>query len=274
LTYNAADNSAKSYALAIETMREKLESFHRVQIGDCTLYNADCREVLPLLPNVNAVVTDPPYGIGFKYESHIDCEETYPSFLWPIIEAAENLVEPGGPVFVWQSQHWMPKFSTLFPRDWRVMVAAKNFVQMRATPMQWAYEPVVVWWKPGGKPFRTGAGAATTNRDWFISDSASAVSDVKSLARQHPCPRQVDVCEHVIGNWVVNRGTVLDPFMGSGTTGVACVKLGRKFIGIEIEPKYFEISCKRIEQAYAQPDFFVEAPQPKAEQLNLLGAAE
>ena len=62
MKYDAADNSAKSYALAIETMREKLESFRRVQIGDCTLYLADCRDVLPLLPKVDAVVTDPPMG--------------------------------------------------------------------------------------------------------------------------------------------------------------------------------------------------------------------
>ena len=57
-----------------------------------------------------------------------------------------------------------------------------------------------------------------------------------------------------------NASTILDPFMGSGTTGVACAKLGRKFIGIEIEPKYFDIACKRIEAAYAQPDMFIEPP--------------
>ena len=61
----------------------------------------------------------------------------------------------------------------------------------------------------------------------------------------------------------------LDPFMGSGTTGVACAKLGRKFIGIEIEPKYFDIACRRIEQAYAQPDMFIE-PAPKAVQEAML----
>lgn len=63
-------------------------------------------------------------------------------------------------------------------------------------------------------------------------------------------------------------GVVLDPFMGSGTTGVACVKLGRKFIGIELEPKYFDIACKRIEQAYKQPDMFIEQPK-KAEQVGM-----
>ncbi len=65
--------------------------------------------------------------------------------------------------------------------------------------------------------------------------------------------------------------TILDPLMGSGTTGVACAKLGRNFIGIEIEPKYFDIACKRIEQAYDQPDMFIEQPK-KAEQLAFVDA--
>jgi site-specific DNA-methyltransferase (adenine-specific)/modification methylase len=66
--------------------------------------------------------------------------------------------------------------------------------------------------------------------------------------------------------------TILDPFMGSGTTGVACANLGRKFIGIEIEPKYFDIACKRIEKAYAQPRLFKDEPA-KPVQLSLDGAA-
>ena len=69
----------------------------------------------------------------------------------------------------------------------------------------------------------------------------------------------------------IKAPTVLDPFMGSGTTGVACQKLGRKFIGIEIEPKYFDIACKRIEEQWRQPRLF-EEPKPKPEQLELIGA--
>jgi DNA modification methylase len=66
---------------------------------------------------------------------------------------------------------------------------------------------------------------------------------------------------------------ILDPFMGSGTTGVACAKLGRKFIGIEIEPKYFDIACRRIEEAYKQPDFFIARP-PVPKQLSILDDGE
>lgn len=76
-------------------------------------------------------------------------------------------------------------------------------------------------------------------------------------SRLHPTQKPVGIM-----GWCVEKtdGIVLDPFMGSGTTGVACAKLGRKFIGIEIEPKYFDIACERIQKAYDQPDLFVEPP--------------
>ena len=67
-----------------------------------------------------------------------------------------------------------------------------------------------------------------------------------------------------------HAGLILDPFMGSGTTGVACAKLGRSFIGIEIEPKYFDIACKRIEDAYRQPDLFIDSRVTKLEQIDML----
>jgi DNA modification methylase len=89
--------------------------------------------------------------------------------------------------------------------------------------------------------------------------------------REHPTQKPLDLMR-----WCIKRmkaSTILDPFMGSGTTGVACVKLGRKFIGIEIEPKYFNIACKRIEQAYAQPDLFVPQSQPKPVQASLFQEA-
>ena len=249
-------------------------AFHRCeQIGPHVLYLGDCREILPTLPKVDAVVTDPPYGIGFKYESHVDDRESYPRFIWPIVELAEQCVAPGGPVFVWQAQQWMNRFNDLFPRDWRLLIVVKNFVQMRQVTMQYAFDPVVVWWKRGATPWVADRTSGYVNRDFVMSDCASAVSDTKSLAKQHPCPRQVDACEHIIGNWCRPNSTILDPFMGSGTTGVACQKLGRRFIGIEIEPRYFDIACRRIEEAMRQPDFFVSEPAPEPEQLQLLEPA-
>ncbi|MFN8992864.1 MAG: DNA methyltransferase, partial [Pseudomonadota bacterium] len=78
----------------------------------------------------------------------------------------------------------------------------------------------------------------------------------------HPTQKPIEVMRWVIGHLPDDARTILDPFMGSGTTGVAAVKLGRKFIGIEIEPKYFDIACKRISDALKQPDMFIERPKP------------
>ena len=89
----------------------------------------------------------------------------------------------------------------------------------------------------------------------------------EASTRSHPTQKPVPLMK-----WCIERTgaeTILDPFMGSGTTGVACAKLGRTFIGIEIEPKYFDIACRRIEAAMNQPDLFIEQPKPKAEQLQM-----
>ena len=92
---------------------------------------------------------------------------------------------------------------------------------------------------------------------------------VNGYADKHPCEKPVSIIQHIVGTASKPAQTILDPFMGSGTTGVACAKLGRKFIGIEIDERYFEIACKRIQQAYDQSDLFIEPPK-KAEQDVLL----
>lgn len=239
----------------------------KVEIGKSTLYLGDCLDVLPHVGEVDAVVTDPPYGIGFKYATHVDDPKTYAEFIWPRIEAAEAQLKPGGAVFVWQAQPRMRDFNGFFPRDWRLFVAAKNFAQIRPGPMNHSYDPVVVWWKPGAKPWHETSSSYGINRDWFISNSASAVADTKSLAREHPCPRQPDVCKYVVGTWCPPDGVVLDCFMGSGTTGIACATLGRRFIGIEKDPKYFDLACRRLEQEMDQGQLF---DTPAMEQESLL----
>jgi len=239
----------------------------RVEIGDAVLYLGDCLEILPTLPKVDAVVTDPPYGIGFKYVSHDDKPDGYGEWLWGVLERAEALCVSGSPVFVFQAMPNIRRLTEWFPREWRLYAAAKNFVQMRRQAMNHAWDPVVVWWTPGPRWVPPNP---PVNRDWFVSDSASAMSDVGSLAKRHPCPRQVDVMGDLV-RYVIPGGVALDPFMGSGTTGVACAQLGRRFIGIEIEPRYFEIACRRIEDAQRQGKLFEAAPEP--EQASLLEEA-
>jgi DNA modification methylase len=97
---------------------------------------------------------------------------------------------------------------------------------------------------------------------------------VVSYEKHHPTQKPLELMLWCIDRLPEPNDTIMDPFMGSGTTGVASVMRGRHFIGIEREPKYFDIACKRIEQAYAQPDMFVSPPSAKPEQLNLMDAAE
>lgn len=218
--------------------------------GRVVLYCGDCLEVLPTIGKVDAVVTDPPYAVGFKYLSHDDSPEAYDggygNWLFKRIEAAESICNPCSPVFVWQAAKHVPIFHSIFPRDWRLFIAAKNFVQMRPCAMQYAFDPVVVWWTPGThKPWAEG----TASRDFHIANTAGIVSNTTNVEKGHPCPRPLDQVSHVIEQWVRIDSIVVDLFMGSGTTGVAAVKLGRRFIGIEKEPTYFEIAKRRIMDA-------------------------
>lgn len=222
------------------------------EIGNATLYLGDCLEILPTLQRVDAVITDPPYGVGFKYESHDDAADGYIEWLWPIIEKAESLCSDGSPVFVWQSGTNIREMANWFPRKWRLFVAAKNFVQMRPTAMQWSFDPVVCWWTGTEKPWSAG----TSSKDFTVANTAPVIATPNNIEKGHPCPRPLDLMNTVVGQWVRPNTICLDPFMGSGTTGVACMNLGRKFIGIEIEPKYFEIACKRIEDAQRQERLF------------------
>lgn len=212
----------------------------RVQIGGATLYCGDMSLVLPGLGPVNAVVTDPPYGIGDKMQ--------------------------GG---TWGAAEKYADF-----RKWdKAPSSADIALLMRAG------EQIVIW---GGNYFGLPA-----SRCWLAWDKVNAVHTMADIELawtnlDKPAKRKsLPVATHSFGHptekplalmqWCIGftTGTVLDPFMGSGTTGVACAKLGRKFIGIEIEPRYFDIACKRIEEAYRQPDMFV-VPPPKPVQASLL----
>jgi len=215
-------------------------------IGDATLYLGDCLEVLPKLGKVDAVVTDPPYGVGLDYGSFDDT-----------------------PDYVLQVACEMVKYS--LSRGWRIALTPGN-------KNSWLYpkpDDIGVWFNPAGTGFgRWGFNLAHLilyyGKEPRPNKSASSVTGLNDRSEDfgHPCAKPLPfMC------WLVNKAsdegeTILDPFMGSGTTGVACANLGRKFIGIEIEEKYFDIACKRIEIAYQQPRLFDE-PRPKAKPQEL-----
>lgn len=226
------------------------------------LHLGDCLEFMRGMDagSVDAVVTDPPFGIGFKYATHNDTPDNYGAWIWSIVELAESKCQQSSPIFVFQAMLNVRKFAEWFPRDWRIFAACKNFVQMRPSPMQYAYDPVLVWWTPGkNKPYSAG----TLSRDWYIGNTANTLNRKDGNSSGHPCARPLDQMVHIISQWTVPGSTIFDPFMGSGTTGVACMQTGRNFIGCEIDPQYFAIAERRIREAAAQPMLFeTEADTP------------
>ena len=224
-------------------------SEYHIHLGDCLEFMRGMSA-----GSIDAVVTDPPYGIGFKYNNYIDTREGYGDWIWKIIELAESKCSPGSPIFVWQAMKNVRYFSEWFPRDWRIFAACKNFIQVRPVSMQYAFDPVLVWWTPGKR--YNGMGAS--GRDWYIGNTANTNNRGDGEAYNHPCARPLNQLKYIIENWVKPNGCCFDPFMGSGSTGVAALQFGRNFIGCEISPDYFAIAKKRIEAAHAQLLLFDE----------------
>lgn len=214
-------------------------------IGDCRLILGDCLEILPTLPRVDAVVTDPPYGMGDKLRIGGFKK-------WSVMRAN------GTP---WDDE--APSVVQLFPD-----LAAQAIIwggQFYPLPMQRGW---LVWNKIIRNFSTSVCELAWTNLDQPVDCFDYSHGQLATEGKQHPTQKPLPLMQWCIG-FLPDAETILDPFMGSGTTGVACVNLGRKFIGIEIEPRYFDIACRRIEEAYKQPRLFAE-PQPKPKQEALL----
>ena len=213
-----------------------------------TLYCGDCREILPTLGKVDAVVTDPPYGIGFagqptRYQRANGM--TAKSWDDEAPQAAVELsVALAGEAIIWGGQY----FSFPPSRGWLVWSKTGNAPSMADLEMAWT--------------------SLDMNARSFEKSVKSASLEKDLQAAAHPTQKPVALMEWCLG-FLPKARTILDPFMGSGTTGVAAVKLGRKFIGIEIEPKYFDIARRRIQAALDAPDMFVEAPKPAKQEAML-----
>jgi DNA modification methylase len=196
-------------------------------IGDCTLYLGDCLEILPTLGKVDAVVTDPPYGINDA----------------PFDGGKRSGKRTGGDN-VWHSEsHWDAE-----------IIWAKDCHVGPPSPLAMRDERV---WLFGAKGIK-GATFETSVWDQPIIPTWSH----KNHKNEKPVPLMMRLIRFL------GPQTTIDPFMGSGTTGVACVNLDRPFIGIEKEADHFETACRRIEEAYKQPRLFAEpAPKPTQEAL-------
>ena len=149
----------------------------------------------------------------------------------------------------------------------QIIWGGKYFTDYLPPKMRWLI------WDKGQREFSL----ADVEMAWTSQNKAARVFDYpRSLAlqdgKQHHTQKPVELMRWCLG-FLKDAQTILDPFCGSGTTGVACVKEGRSFVGIEINPQYFDIACDRIRKAYAQPDMFVSAPAPQPVQQPLFGEA-
>lgn len=210
-------------------------------IGDCTLYLGDCMDILPTLGKVDAVVTDPPYGIGINKSGRLSVSRGHGGENWDD--------EPAD-------------ISWLLPMNVPSIVWGGNYFPLPPT------RGFLVWDKNNAGRDFADVELAWTNLDMVARRMVFRPMNMDG-GKLHPTQKPIDVMRWCL-SFIPDCQTILDPFMGSGTTGVACAKLGRKFIGIELEPKYFDIACKRIEEAYKQPDMFIEPPKAKPLQEAML----
>lgn len=208
---------------------------HKVEIGNATLYLGDCMDILPTLDKVDAVITDPPYGIGqdggaqrTRGSKRTNGEKMGWDNQRPAKEVFDAIQSAGDIQIIWGGNY----FSDYLPAS-----------------MGWLY-----WEKRMGGDFADGELAWTSQHKALRQFSHFK----KNKGDEHPTQKPVELMRWCIELCKNVPLSILDPFMGSGTTGVAAIQMGRKFIGIEREPKYFEIACKRIEQASRQQDMFIE----------------
>jgi len=214
------------------------------------LIQGDCLEEMKKLDadSVDCIVTDPPYGIGFDYgkgkKDVARSAEEYGLFVASWLEQAKRVARQGAFFAVWQPAPYFRHYWDWYGDEIHIYAACKNFVQLRKTPINYGFDPVVMFYKDG-KPLRPEK--PKRNLDFFVSNTAALVSKPDRIERKHPCPRPLDVVSEILANFTVEGGTVLDPFMGSGTTCLAAKNLGRKYIGIEREEEYFKIAEARVD---------------------------
>lgn len=210
----------------------------KVVIGNATLIRGDCFKVLPLLNRIDAAVTDPPYGIGYSYRSYDDAPEQYDGLMRRLIPQLVRITNRG-PIFVWQSQLKADQWHRWFPKGFRIIAACKAYPERFGRAKCLAWDPVIFW--SGRSLVRD-----ELPRDWHVADLREWNESLNDCPV--PCPRPLEQVSYICDS--IAAKSILDPFLGSGTTGVAAMLAGKSFMGIEQDPVYFAYACQRIEKAW------------------------
>ena len=223
------------------------------RIGNQRLILGDCLEVMPTLGKVDAVVTDPPYGIGYVHGAE---KRRFASAHNEKPIHGDDVPFDPRPFLNWPAVMW----------------GANHFAARLPGGGRW-----IVWDKRDGVGFNDqsdieiGWISGERRADRIVSHlwSGWTKASERGQPRKHPTQKPIFIMEWCLG-FLPNAQTILDPFMGSGTTLVACQKLGRHGIGIEIDPDYFQIACERVHKAWQEPDLFIEPPaRPTQEAMDL-----
>ena len=230
----------------------------KVIIGNATLYCADCMEVLPMLDRVDAVITDPPYGIGadkgkkgsIPFKGGKAYEMAYhPENQWdnerPPSEVIKAVVNAGTSAILWGGNYFADYLTA--QGRWLWWDKCQTMPSYGDGELAWTNLP------------------QTTPKKFTLANNKIFADRTE---RHHPTQKPLELMLWCIGFLPAAR-VILDPFMGGGTTGVAAVQLGRAFIGIEREERYFQIACERISNAVAQGQLF-EPVREKQIQESLL----
>lgn len=256
-------------------------------IGDSILYLGDCMEIMQSLPHVAAVITDPPYeaeahganrilGSGSKREMRereLDFAAMTTELRDGFSASAASLCD-GWLIAFCQAEAVSSWRSSMEQggASWRramIWVKPDSSPQLTGDRPAQGYESIAAAWCGSGRSTWNGGG----RRGVFVYGKHDAGCGHGGRKNEHPTQKPQALMADLVDLFSNFGQTVLDPFMGSGTTGVACVKLGRRFIGIERDPKYFDIACRRIEEASKQPRLFADNQQSKMEQGGLFGGA-
>lgn len=217
-----------------------------VQIGAATLYLGDCREILPTLGKVDALVTDPPYGLGDKWQGGNAASRGK----WKLSN--------GGAGTSWDAEisDALPAALAISPH---AIIWGGNYYSLPPRRGWLIWDKIV-------RNFTSGhVEMAWTTLDQPTRAFSYAHAQLASEGKQHPTQKPLPLMKWCIEQLPKVAAVIFDPFMGSGTTGVAALQTGRRFIGIEIDPRYFEIACRRIRDAHLRPDLFVEQQKRPAE---------
>ena len=262
----------------------------RREIGNAVLYLGDCMAILPTLPKVDAVITSPPYntlggipatasgiwgqsggGLGFvnalRDNGYSDDLPEHEYVAWQIAVFSSINVNENASLFYNHQLRWRDKV-LLHPVEW-------------FKPFGWNLRQEIIWDRSGGMMFNARMFCRFDERIlWFVRDNWKWNQELVGIGtiwripmeqnKEHPVAFPNEIPIRCMSATTDNNDVVLDPFMGSGTTGVACANLGRRFLGIEIEPRYYEIACRRIEDAQRQQRLIPDEPQRKPVQDGLL----